>query len=44
MDGLMRFYNKKEMVIRRKKKEKMVLAEKKLKIRLESKNPSKGLR
>lgn len=35
----MRFYNRKEMVIRLKKKEKMTLTEGKLKIRLESKNP-----
>lgn len=38
----MRFYNRKEMIIRQKKKEKMVLAEKKLKIRLESKTPPRS--
>lgn len=37
LDGLMGFYNRKEMITRQKKKEKMVLAEKKLKIMLESK-------
>lgn len=42
LDGLMRFYNRKEMIIKQKKKEKMVLAEKKLKIRLESKNPPRS--